>query len=303
MKTKNVFKSMLLCGAAFFFYQYANAQTANDSIVKFGGLSDEQVVLEKATMGVYYKFTQKAKKDKQDVMMTDTMLLAMGSNRSIFLDPYYREIQLKAVKNRRVRSRKATRVNFEHKNLAEIAELVNDKSDYQEESNGDPIQIYKNGSDQTISAVYNTFVENYICTQKIPEFQNWKMIAGTDSIFGYLCRKAEVAYAGRIYTAWFTLDIPINDGPWKFNGLPGLILKVEDKDKLFQYEAIGLRQYNGNVMIVQDNKNYEKCDLKRFNTFTEKEKSQFMVNFYSDGILYMTNNQYSWQPYPMEILK
>lgn len=209
----NVFKSMLLCGAVFFFYPYVHAQTANDSIVKIGGLSDEQIVLEKATIGVCYKFIRKAKKGKENIVISDTLLLAMGSTQSIFLDPYYREIQLKAVKNRRVRSRKATRVNFEHKNLSEIAELVNDKSDYQEESNGDPIQIYKNGSNQTISAVYNTFVENYICTQKIPEFQNWKMIAGTDLIFGYLCRKAEVAYGGRNYTAWFTLDIPINDGP------------------------------------------------------------------------------------------
>lgn len=303
MKIRNVFKGVLLCCVTFFLVLFCNAQTANDSIVKIGGLSDDQVVMEKANIGVYFQFVHKVKKNKEDLVLTDTLLLVTGNTQSIFLDPYYRENQQKAIRDRRVRSRKATRVNFEHKNLSEIAGLLNDKSDYQEESNGDPTQIYKNRPDKTVSSVYNTFVENYRSTQIIPEFQNWKMLLGNDTIFGYLCRKAEVTYSGRNYIAWFTLDIPINDGPWKFNGLPGLILKVEDKDKFFLYEAIGLQQYKENVLIVQDIKDYEECDLKRFNTFTDKEKSQFMVNFYSDGVLYMTNNRYSWEPYPMEILK
>lgn len=56
----------------------------------------------------------------------------------------------------------------------------------------------------------------------------WKLESGQDTISGYLCKKATTHFAGRDYEAWYTLEIPISDGPYKFNGLPGLIVKIED---------------------------------------------------------------------------
>ena len=53
----------------------------------------------------------------------------------------------------------------------------------------------------------------------------------TDSIMGYDCRKATVEFAGRNYTAWFTPEIPLPFGAYKFGGLPGLILKIEDAER------------------------------------------------------------------------
>lgn len=48
------------------------------------------------------------------------------------------------------------------------------------------------------------------------------------SILDYKCIKATTRFRGRDYTAWVTKELPINDGPWKFYGLPGLILQIED---------------------------------------------------------------------------
>ena len=48
------------------------------------------------------------------------------------------------------------------------------------------------------------------------------------SILGYKCMKAYTELWGRKFIAWFTLDIPLSYGPYKFMGLPGLILKVSD---------------------------------------------------------------------------
>jgi GLPGLI family protein len=51
----------------------------------------------------------------------------------------------------------------------------------------------------------------------------------TMQIGNYICKKATTDFRGRLYVAWYTEQIPVSAGPWKFNGLPGLILKVEDQ--------------------------------------------------------------------------
>jgi hypothetical protein len=99
------------------------------------------------------------------------------------------------------------------------------------------------------------------------------------------------------------MDIPVNDGPWKFYGLPGLILKVTDNDSLFQFLAVGLQQYKGNAEIVRDKVDYEKCDLKTFNKFVEKERSKDAVSFYHNGYLYMTHKKKSIIYPKMEVIK
>lgn len=68
--------------------------------------------------------------------------------------------------------------------------------------------------------------------------QMWSIESDTLTVAGYSCQKATCNFRGRIYTAWFATDIPIGNGPWKFGGLPGLILKVYDMDKLYTFECV-----------------------------------------------------------------
>lgn len=58
---------------------------------------------------------------------------------------------------------------------------------------------------------------------------DWILSADTAIINGFLCQKAALNYGGRKWFAWFTAEIPISDGPYKFSGLPGLIIKVHDQ--------------------------------------------------------------------------
>ena len=57
---------------------------------------------------------------------------------------------------------------------------------------------------------------------------------------GYKCQFATTTYGGRSWEAWFTLDIPISLGPYKFHGLPGLIVEIQDRDREFYYELYGI---------------------------------------------------------------
>jgi GLPGLI family protein len=56
----------------------------------------------------------------------------------------------------------------------------------------------------------------------------WVLHQQTSQIKNYNCKKATTKFRGRVYTAWYTEQIPLPIGPWKFSGLPGLILKVQD---------------------------------------------------------------------------
>lgn len=74
---------------------------------------------------------------------------------------------------------------------------------------------------------------------------NWTLEAGGDTvILGYRCQKAFASYAGREYIAWFTTQIPISEGPYKFNGLPGLILKISDTKHQHCFSLVSIKKVN-----------------------------------------------------------
>ncbi len=66
---------------------------------------------------------------------------------------------------------------------------------------------------------------------------NWELISEFKDISGYNCQKAITAFRGRNYEAWFTSEIPLSFGPWKFGGLPGLILEVYDQTGEIYFSA------------------------------------------------------------------
>ena len=105
----------------------------------------------------------------------------------------------------------------------------------------------------------------------------WEIAEGTDSVCGYECMVAEGEYGGRRWRAWFTPEIPVAMGPWKIGGLPGLVMKVADKDNVHVFEAISFRK--GEVPIYRPNwPDAVKTDRNKF----VKNKNEF--ESYSDPI-------------------
>lgn len=62
---------------------------------------------------------------------------------------------------------------------------------------------------------------------------SWSVTDSSSVISGYSCIKAIGEYHGRTWEVWFTPEIPYSDGPWQLTGLPGLIVKAQDKEQLF----------------------------------------------------------------------
>lgn len=67
---------------------------------------------------------------------------------------------------------------------------------------------------------------------------NWKILSETTKIGDYKVQKAETDFGGRKWTAWFTTDLPYQDGPYKFNGLPGLVVKAEDSTGDYSFDLM-----------------------------------------------------------------
>jgi len=77
---------------------------------------------------------------------------------------------------------------------------------------------------------------------------NWKITNHKSEIQGLNCVLATAKFRGRNYKAWFSTSIPLPIGPWKFGGLPGLIVQIQDdkKEVLMQLKSV---ETNNNAMV------------------------------------------------------
>lgn len=294
---------ILLCALCNVFN--VSSQTENKTErVKIGSISlnaKNQIILEKTVLGVYYQFNYMVKSEGVLQKKTDTLFLALGVSQSVFLDPVYKEKLENQRKRRIARSKKAKLINPEYENVNDIADLININSDYKEDDPGDPVQIYKKRNTGVVSSVYNSYLENILCDQKIEQMNDWQITEKADTILGYVCQKANVNYAGRDYTACFAPEIPLNDGPWKFWGLPGLILKVTDRQELFEWIAIGLKNLDAD--IVMNKGNYDKATPIQFRDFVARATNKVMVSFYNNNVLYLTKRERNFTKIPFELFE
>lgn len=92
---------------------------------------------------------------------------------------------------------------------------------------------------------------------------DWKIGSETKTVLGYQCQKASVQYGGRSYEAWFSTAIPISDGPYVFNGLPGLILEIYDVKEQYRFSlaGIGEREIDFQSIIPQKATKVTKAQL------------------------------------------
>lgn len=82
------------------------------------------------------------------------------------------------------------------------------------------------------------------------DIMQWTIIPNKDSvILNYSCQKAITEFRGRTYEAYFSAEINSFGGPWKFDGLPGLILSVRSIDDYFVIHPIKLQSRKDSTPI------------------------------------------------------
>lgn len=101
-------------------------------------------------------------------------------------------------------------------------------------------RVIKYPNSNLINYITIMFWDKYTVKQDID--LKWHLENSFDTILGYKVQKATTDFGGRKWTAWFTKEIPIQDGPYKFKNLPGLILKIEDSDRNHSFELKGIKR-------------------------------------------------------------
>lgn len=96
------------------------------------------------------------------------------------------------------------------------------------------------------------------------EAPQWKIENDFRKINTMNCQKATADYKGRKWEAWFSKDFPVNDGPYKFSGLPGLVVMVKDSENDHAFNLIQIKKINTvYAFIPKNNKQMTNAEYKK----------------------------------------
>ena len=170
-------------------------------------------------------------------------------------------------------------------------------------------KYYKNFKTKQYTTDLDIFGKEFLVVDSLPKF-NWVMTGDEKKIGNYICSKAQIiipvteedlkeyeeykkkAESGktsfftpsepkeRIIEAWYTMEIPVSNGPAKYWGLPGLILELHEGETTFLCSKIVLNPQE--KIEIKAPKNGKKVTQKEFDDIQEK-KLNSMKN--EDGVI------------------
>lgn len=138
------------------------------------------------------------------------------------------------------------------------------------------VDVYKSWKDDKMTVLHRFPGPIYKYHEKL-SLMSWQIKSDEKEILGYKCQKAYCHFRGRNWVAWYTTEIQLLDGPWKFCGLPGLILQVEDDRGYFKFSCVKISGEKRDILMCDDY--FEDCTYEELKT-TER-------NLYEDFYSYM----------------
>lgn len=195
------------------------------------------VVLEKGSYLVTYSLLWKEDTLNRDFQKQEDMYLLIGSKFSQFISKNYLTSELEG---RRMEKEGKLQLFLSNPNSGHITRFV--------------YQIYKDFENDKITYFGHVVPTRFKYEENISDII-WKLGADTSRVLGYTVYQAFTNYGGRKWIVWYATEIPINDGPYKFSGLPGLILKAYDSKKDYIFEAVKTEKLKDKMDIEMSTKN------------------------------------------------
>ena len=172
---------------------------------------------------VHYKFSHVRDTTHRANPYTENMALLLGKNSSVYKS-YDKQLQ---------------DALFKKQLQEQIANSPDGNVRINRHNTGSPIQYYQFPAEKKLIRKESLVINSYLIEDALPDI-GWKISSDTASFGGLHCQKATAHFKGRDYTAWFCPDMPFHAGPWKLNGLPGVIMEAYDvkKDVVFKFDGI-----------------------------------------------------------------
>lgn len=210
-------------------------------------------VIDHALFKVEYKMTMVEDTLANKPPLTETMILDVGNTTSLYYS-YTQHISDSVL-------REDVRKNVSQEELRKHAtQFGSGKISY---------RIYKNYPAGKVTTLDKIGISKFRCEEENEQPQ-WTLLPDTATILSYLCHKAGCHFKGRNYEAWYTMELPRSEGPWKLFGLPGLIIKAQDSQNYFLFECTGVEQCRNKPEIILSPGMYESITRKALNKVYER---------------------------------
>jgi GLPGLI family protein len=176
-----------------------------------------------AWLMVHYKFTYVRDTNNRAHPYTENMVLFVGKNASAYksYDGLVADQQFKKAWTEAVASSPDGRPRINRS------------------GRGSPTQYYQYPNERKLITKDNVMVIDYLIEGPMPAI-DWTISGDTATFSGLHCQKANGHFRGRDYLVWFCSDLPVHCGPWKLNGLPGVIVDAHDtkNEVIFAFDGV-----------------------------------------------------------------
>lgn len=124
--------------------------------------------------------------------------------------------------------------------------------------------IFKDFSKQE-KTIYDDYSDQFAVYKEPFSEMQWEIESdSTKTVLDYECVMARSSYHGRNWTVWFAPEIPVHDGPWKFGGVPGLILEATESAGIHSFIANGVEMTDVDIPGMQRDDWYHKEDRIKY---------------------------------------
>ncbi len=241
-------------------------------IVFIGALSTHsqdlpsKTILDEAQLKVFYNITYQRDSTDQNSIRNELMVLLVGEKISKFMsyNNYYRDslfLSNPTVDPSQTRLHGPNRIR-----------------------SGQFYTIYKNYPDGQLTTTDRFFMDSFIYHEPMNIF-SWDLKQELDTIKGFPVQKATTTFGGRDWAVWFAGNIPVSDGPYKFHGLPGLILKAKDKKGHYRFKVYSITDIKEQrEKIIQWDMTYFETTKRNFFKAREQFRNDVMSGIQSSGV-------------------
>ena len=129
-------------------------------------------------------------------------------------------------------------------------------------------------SDVTYTTV-KLYSKHYVIKEQTPQFK-WVLTDEIKKIDDLNVQKATMTFRGRNYVAWYSLDYPLRFGPWKFHGLPGLIVEIYDESNRYHWILKSIKNDSEKFAFQMNEKDYKEISIQEYVDVRYNQKPNFM---------------------------